>query len=95
MGRRLLADIAAEVGVAKMTSYNYCGDKEGLVLRVFKRVFDDAFAKAESIVDGPTNAVDNLAAIIALKADVAARFSGAVVWRTGVLSKNGSNEEGC
>lgn len=71
--------IASRAGVSKMTLYNYYGTKDALICEVFKRVFDQALADAESLLHAETSAVAMLSAIIQLKRAAAERFGGAVV----------------
>lgn len=72
-------DIAAEAGVAKMTLYNYFGNKESLIFAVFREVFDGAHEEAEAIVAERDDFVDVIQGIIRLKGAAAATFGGEVV----------------
>lgn len=72
-------DIAQRAGVARMTIFNYFGNKDGLVFEMMRAEFDQGCQEAEKILSTDTGFEAKLEAIIDLKERAIARFGKALV----------------
>ncbi len=72
-------DIARQAGVARMTIFNYFGNKDGLVFEMMRAEFEQGCEDAERILSEDIGFEEKLEAIIDLKESAITRFGKALV----------------
>lgn len=72
-------DIAHRAAVARMTIFNYFGNKDGLVYEMMRSEFDQGCAEAETILSEDRGFEEKLEAVIDLKERAVNRFGKALM----------------